>query len=242
MFGTCEPMWKWTRRSDWVSLAARSFSQAKRISAVLRPNLALSPVEEDHLPSQRLHADLFGDADDVVEFGELLDHDDDLFAQLAAEERDADEIVVLVAVANDERVGALVHGHGDHELGFGAGLEAVVEALGRGDDLLDHFAELVDLDGEHAAVAALVALVLDRLVEDAVELFDAVAEQVLETDDERGLQAHGNGLVHDIHDADGATVGKRLHGHAAVLGDAEVARAPALEAVKLLGLGGGPGG
>jgi hypothetical protein len=91
-------------------------------------------------------------ADDVVELGELLDDDDDLLAELAAEEGEADVVVVLVAVADDEPLGALVHGERDHQLGLGAGLEAVVVVLAGGDDLVDDLAELVDLDGEDAAV------------------------------------------------------------------------------------------
>src|SRR5581483_7603159 len=82
-------------------------------------------AEADH----GLHPGLGGEADDVVELGELLDDEDDLFAELAADEGEADVVEVLVAVANDEALGALMHGEGDHELGLGAGLEAVIVVL-----------------------------------------------------------------------------------------------------------------
>jgi hypothetical protein len=163
-------------------------------------------AEADH----RFHAGLGGDADDVVELGELFDHDDDLLAQLAAEEGEADVIVILVAVADDQALRALVHREGDHELRLGAGLKAVGVVLAGGDDLVDDLAQLVDLDGEDAAVGAGVALLLDGLPEHLVELGDAVAEQVLEADDHRGLEAHLQGLVHDIKHADAAAVGQWL--------------------------------
>ncbi len=181
-------------------------------------------AETDH----RLHARLGGEADDVVQFGKLLDDKDDFFAEFAAEEHEADVIVILVAVADDQALVALVHGEGDHQLGLGAGLEAVVEILARGDDLIDNLAELVDLDREHAAVFTPVAFLLDGLAEHFVELHDAMAQQVLEPDDHRRLQAHAEGLVDDIEHADAAAVGARLHADAALGIHGVVAGTPAL--------------
>ena len=71
--------------------------------------LELHP-EADH----GLHARFLGDGDDAVDLGELLDYDDDLFAQLAAEEGEPHVIVVLVTIANDQALGVLMHGQGDH--------------------------------------------------------------------------------------------------------------------------------
>src|SRR4051812_15058803 len=62
-------------------------------------------AETDH----RFHARFDRDADDVVDFGELLDDENDFLAELSAEEGEADVVVVLVAVANDEALAALVH-------------------------------------------------------------------------------------------------------------------------------------
>ena len=78
---------------------------------------------------------------------------------------------------------------------------------------VDDLAQLVDLDREDAAVLALVALVLDGAVEALVELDDAVAEEVLEPDHHRGLQAHAEGLVDHVEHPDAAAVGAGLDIH-----------------------------
>jgi len=205
--------------------------------------LALAAGLELHAKADEgLHAGLLRDLDDAVDLGELLDDDDDLLAQLATEEGEPHVVVVLVAVADDEALGALVHGQGDHQLGLGAGLEAVVEVLAGGDDLVDDLAELVDLDGEDTAVFALVALFLDRLGEGLVDLGDPVAERVLEADDQRGLEAHAFGLVNHVHQADVPIVGEGLDLHKSLGIHREVIGAPALKTVVFLGLRGRPVG
>ncbi len=75
--------------------------------------LQLHP-EADH----RLHAGFLGNFDDAVDLGELLDDDNDLFAQFAPEQGQPHVIVVLVPVADDQALRAFVHGEGDHQLGF----------------------------------------------------------------------------------------------------------------------------
>jgi hypothetical protein len=69
-----------------------------------------------------------------------------------------------------------------------------------------------------------------------------VAQQILEPDDHRRLEAHAERLVDDVQDADAAAVGERLHLDEALGVDREMAGAPAFEAVMFLGLGGRPGG
>ena len=55
----------------------------------------------------------------------------DLAAQLAAEQRQAHELVVLVAVADGDGFGVGVVAEDDEELALGAGLEAVVVGRAR---------------------------------------------------------------------------------------------------------------
>jgi hypothetical protein len=69
-------------------------------------------------PDHRLHAGFRGDPDDVVDLRKLLDHEDDLFPQLSAEQGEPDVVVVLVAVANDQPVVVVVQREHDHQLGL----------------------------------------------------------------------------------------------------------------------------
>ena len=104
---------------------------------------------------------------------------------LLPEQRDADEGAVLVAVADDQGLGVRVHGERREQLGLAAGLEAEMICLAGIDDLLDDLAQLVHLDREDAAIMALVADLVDRAAERLVDRLDAVAQQILEADDER---------------------------------------------------------
>ena len=110
------------------------------------------------MPSDGLIFTRSADAVDVVELGRLLDDEDDRLAHLRREQRGLDVLLVLVAVADDQRLVVLVDRHDREELGLAAGLEAVVERPAELDDLLDDGAVLVDLDRVHAAVLAVVAV------------------------------------------------------------------------------------
>ena len=77
-------------------------------------------------------------------------------AELAAEQRDADERAVLVAVANDETFGILVHRQRGDQFRFAAGFETEMKLLAGIDDFFDHLAQLIDLDRENAAILVLV--------------------------------------------------------------------------------------
>ena len=136
----------------------------------------------------------------------------------------------------------LVHRQRDHQLRLRPGFEPVVVVLARGDDLVDDLAQLVDLDREDPAVRALVALLPDRLAENLVQLDDPVAEQVLEADHHRGLQAHAERLVDHVEHPDAAAVGQRLDVDEPLGIDRKMPGAPALKTVVFLGFGGRPGG
>ena len=60
-------------------------------------------ADADHRPDLQL----LGVADDRLQLGELLDHGDDLLADLAGQHGHLDELVVLEAVADDRRVHAV---------------------------------------------------------------------------------------------------------------------------------------
>ena len=105
-------------------------------------------ADADH----RFDADFLGRADRLLKLLEFLHHDDDRLAELAAEQRDADEGLILVAVADDQALRVLVHGEGRDQFRLAARFESEMKLLPGVDDLFDHFAQLVDLDRKNAAI------------------------------------------------------------------------------------------
>src|SRR4029077_4442177 len=109
---------------------------------------------------------LLGKGDDVAELLAFFAEENDLFAELEAEDGHLDEAGVFGAVADDEAALVVLQGEAREELGLAADFEAEIEGLFGLEDFLNGLAELVDLDGENAAVGALV-----------VELGDGIAER-----------------------------------------------------------------
>ena len=178
MFVICEPMWKCRscRQSSMPSACRRS--TVATISAVVRPNFERSPVRL-HPLARALRAEAGAHADhgpdvelaargqDGVELGHPVHDDDDLAPELLGEQRGLDVGPVLVAVAEDQGFGVVVQGERDQQLGLAARLDPEVEGAPVLDELLDDVALLVDLDRVDAAVAALVVVLDDRLLERA---------------------------------------------------------------------------
>ena len=196
MFVICEPMWKCSSCRQSSMPTARSRSTVATISAVVRPNLERSPVDSTHLPAPlvveaRAHADhrpqveLGGRGQDRVELAHAVHRDHDAPPELLREQRRLDEGAVLVAVAQDERLGVLLQRQRHQQLRLRAGLDPEVEGTAVLDQLLDHVALLVHLDRVDAAVAALVVVLRDRLLERAEQLLDARPQDVGEADQHR---------------------------------------------------------
>ena len=100
-------------------------------------------------------------------------------------------------------------------------------------DFLHDFAELVDLDGEDAAVDILVARFGDRGGEGAVDGFDAIAEEILEAEDHRESEAafaSGGDHLGDIDTGVGVSGGLDLD--IAVGIDRKIIGAPAVDIVE----------
>jgi hypothetical protein len=114
MSGICEPMWKCRSLKALAIPASFRMSIASRISARGEAELRVLAGEVAHLPRPSTgrpdaHADQRLDASPSrcarsADLGELLHDEDDLLAELAPDERHADEGVVLVAVADDQRL------------------------------------------------------------------------------------------------------------------------------------------
>ena len=152
----------------------------------------------DHRPQ----VELGGGGEDRVELAHAVHRDDDAAPELLREERRLDERAVLVAVAEDERLGVLLQRERDEQLGLGAGLDPEVEGPAVLHQLLDDVALLVDLDRVDAAEGALVVVLGDRLLERAEELLDARAQDVGEADQDREVEPAAAEVVHQLLEVD----------------------------------------
>ena len=253
MSGTCEPMWKCSSLKQWPRFSALSISVAASnlggaqaelgvFAARSRPTCPAPLAQQPRADAdERLDAQLLGDGDDLAQFLELLDDHDDLLAQLGAQQRHADEIGVLVAVADDQAAQLALQRQAGEQLRLAAHFEAEIERLAGIEDFLDHLAELVDLDGKHAAVFALVIELGDGAAEGQVDGLDAVAQDVLEPDQHRELQPARLGLLDDVGQVHRrAGVPQRLGDDVPGFVDVEVLRAPAMNVVQVSGVPGCP--
>ena len=90
--------------------------------------------------------------DDLPQFLQFFDDHDDRFAQLDAEHGHFDELRVLVAVADDQAAHLVLQRQAGEQFRFAADFQPEVVGLARVQDFLHDFAQLVDLDGKHAAI------------------------------------------------------------------------------------------
>ncbi len=171
-----------------------------------------------------------------VDLAQLLDDDEHLVAELLAHEGEAHELLVLVAVADDEVLGAL--GQPEHrlQLGLGAALEADAVLAAELDDLLDDVPLLVDLDRVHGGVAAGVLELADRAARTARSAprcasggcRRSAAARAARRPAPRGRSRGRAGR------ACARSIRVRAHDDVARLVDVEEARAPALDVVERL--------
>jgi hypothetical protein len=183
-----------------------------------------------------------GVLDDQFELAELFDDGDYIAADLGGEDDGLDELVVLEAVADDRRVVVVDDRHDGEQLGLAAGFEAEAELFAEVVDLFDHVPLLVDLDGVDAAVAAVVVVVANGVLERLVQPLHTVLQDVGEADEAGELDVALAQLVDELFEVDVLLrVLPRVDGDVAVVVDAEVTLAPVGDAVDLGRLGGRPG-
>ena len=126
---------------------------------------------------------------DGIQFREFLHDEEDAFSHFLCEQSQFDEVLVLVAVADDETVGVHVGGEHRVEFRFGACLESEVIFFSVADDFLHDGSHLVHLDGIDDEVLRLVVICLRCFVEAVRCLFDSVVKDVRESEE------HGCGDV-----------------------------------------------
>ena len=98
-----------------------------------------------------------------------------LFAELDAKDGHLDEPGVLVAVADDEAAHLALQRESGEQFRLAADFQPELKRLAGIENLLNHLAQLVHLDGKHAAIGPLVIEFRDGILERPVNGLDAVA-------------------------------------------------------------------
>ena len=172
--------------------------------------------------------------DDLAQLLELLDDHDHLLVQLGAEQRHANEAGVLVTVADDQAAELALQRQAGEQLRLAADLQAEIERLAGIQDFLHHLAQLVHLDREDAAILALVIELGDRVAEGQVDRLHPVAQDVLESNQQRELQPAPLRLLDHIRQVHRrAGIAQRLGHDVPRFVDVEVFGAPAMNVVQI---------
>ena len=156
----------------------------------------LDPHADDRLDPEGGRA-LLNDA----EFVRHLKHQHHPQAHELSVEGEVDEFLILVAVADEERVGIFEIGESRHQFGFASDFESVMKATAISGDLFRDLLLLVHLDREDAAIGAAVFQIADGLGEAVIEFLDAALEDAGKTKEQRRTDPAGIEFVEQLRDA-----------------------------------------
>src|SRR5204863_3775473 len=92
-------------------------------TAALFPSAESTRGQLDAHSSRRRDLHLLGDLEQHIDLAQLLEHDEHLMAELLSHEGEAHELLILVAVADDEVIGLLTQTENRLELRLAAALE-----------------------------------------------------------------------------------------------------------------------
>src|SRR5438034_6715940 len=176
------------------------------LAAAGRPFARAFGMEAHPNSDQWLDAHFFCRTNSLLKLLEFLRNNDDRFIKLATEERNPNKSRILVAVANDQTLRVLMHGKRCNQFRFTARFETKMELLARVDDFFDHFAQLIHLDRENAAILIVITELRHGALKRAVNRFEAVPQQILKPDQQRKPEASRARFIHYFQDVDGAAV------------------------------------
>src|SRR5205823_8229355 len=134
-----------------------------------RPFAGTFAVQADANPDHRLDADFFRGFDRLFELLEFFNDDDNELAKFPAEQCDSNKRLVLVAVADDQTLGVLVHRERGDQFRFAARFQSEMELLASIDNLFDDFAELIDLNRKDTAILTPITEFGDRILKCEVD-------------------------------------------------------------------------
>lgn len=163
----------------------------------------------------------------------LLNDDEYALAHLLRQQRQLDVALVLVAVADDDRVALALYGYHGVQLGLRAALQSEVELASVRDNLLNDGLHLIYFDRIDDEVLALIVVLLSRLLEAARSLLDAVVKNVGEAQQHRRRNVAQLQFVHHVAQVNLYVVFAWRHVHVALVVYTEVRRAPTVDVVEL---------
>lgn len=216
----------------------RGQAEGGTLAAGTGPVAAAFGDELDAHPEERAHPERGGTFEDELQLAGHFHDENALEAHAHGGEAEVDELLVLVAVADEAGFRVFELGNGGNEFGLGADFEAVVKTRAELGDLLDRVLLLVHLDGEDAAVFPLVAERVDGLAERLVQQGDLRIKNVFNAQQDRHVVAALAHAPDDLGDADGhaLVVAGRINHDIALGRNAEVAGPPIADAVQLGGI------
>ena len=170
---------------------------------------------------------------------QLLHHENHFLPELQPDQRGTNELIVLVAVADHETLRIGMNGDGGNQLGLAAGLDSEMIGQPGIDDLLDHFAKLVDLDREDPPVFVSVVTLGNGLGKGFIEAAHPIPKQIMATHQERKTKPSGSRLTDEFHQINLLPIAAAgTHDGMACVVDFHISFGPSLHIVESGSLGG----
>ena len=169
------------QKIEGIEQFARIQTELAAVATALFPLAATRAGQFDADTDVGANLQPFRDVGNQFQLVQFLDHEEDAAPHLLGQQGQFDVVLVLIAVADDERVLVGIDGQHRMQFGFGARFEADVEFLAMAHDLLDHRSHLVHLDGIDDKVLGRVAILVGRLFEAFRDFLDTVVENIGET-------------------------------------------------------------
>ena len=212
-------------------------------ATALRPATESCRRQLDAHARRRHDAQLVCHLQQHIELRELLEHDEHAMPELLADQRQPHELVVLVAVADDQVVGLVGERDDRLQLRLRSAFEAHAIRLAEFVNFLDDVPLLVDLDRKHGRVLARVAVLLDRRLELFAQLVHARAQQIRESQQHRHRDTLRFQILRQLEEIDFpiGVVAIRAHDDMPLGIDVEIPAAPPFDVVEGARVIDGPG-
>ena len=204
------------------------------IATALFPFTAAAAGKFDANAQLRLDIEFLCHTGDDLKLVEFLYYDEDALAHLLCKQSQLDIALVLVAVADDERVALTLNGDDGMELGLGTGLKTKVKLATMGDDLLYYGLHLIHLDGIDDKVFSLVMILLGSLLKTAAGLLNTIIEYIGEAKEHGWSDISQGQLVHHLSEIYLSLILAWGDIHVTVLIYSKVRGAPSADVIELL--------